>query len=117
MSDLCVYMRDVISVFNSEIEVSLMFCALMLFLCSILCLMCSGSSLRVECILPFGMFVVCFVFVCMENDVCENGVCSVYVWWWLDIRENSIRVCSELCPVCFPIVRVCFVVVCIWCVC
>ena len=48
-------MRDVISEFNSEIEGSLAFCALMLFLCSILCLMCSGSSLHVECILTFGM--------------------------------------------------------------
>ena len=38
---------------NSEIEGSLALCALMLFLCSILCLMCSGSSLHVECILPF----------------------------------------------------------------
>ena len=55
MSDLCVCMRDVISEFISEIEGSLSFCALMLFLCSILCLMCSGSSLHVECILPFGM--------------------------------------------------------------
>ena len=51
MSDFCVCMRDVIS----EIEGSLAFCALMLFLCSSLCLMCSGSSLHVECILPFGM--------------------------------------------------------------
>ena len=68
---LCVCMRDVISEFNSEIEGSLAFCALMLFLCSILCLMCSGNSLHVVCILPFGLFV--FV---------ENGVCSVYVWWW-----------------------------------
>ena len=55
MSDLCVCMRDVISVFNSEIEGSLGFYALMLFLSSILCLMCSGSGLHVECILPFGM--------------------------------------------------------------
>ena len=31
MSDLCVCMRDVISEFNSEIEGSLAFCALMLF--------------------------------------------------------------------------------------
>ena len=38
MSDLCVCMSDVISEFNSEIEGSLLFCALMLFLCSILCL-------------------------------------------------------------------------------
>ena len=48
-------MRNVISEFNSEIEGSLACCALMLFLCSILCLMCSGSSLHVECIFPFGM--------------------------------------------------------------
>ena len=45
---VCVCMRDVISEFNSEIEGSLAFCALLLFLCSILCLMCSGSSLHVE---------------------------------------------------------------------
>ena len=55
MSDVCVCMRDVISVFTSEIEGSLAFCALLLFLCSILCLMCSVSSLHVECNLPFGM--------------------------------------------------------------
>ena len=54
MSDLCVCMRDVISEFISEIEGSLAFCALMLFLCYIVCLMCSGSILHVECILHFG---------------------------------------------------------------
>ena len=48
-------MRVVISEFKFKIERSLEFCALMLFLCSILCMMCSGSSLHVECILPFGM--------------------------------------------------------------
>ena len=47
MSDLWVCMRDVMPYFNSEIEGSLACCALMLFLCSILCLMCSGSSLHV----------------------------------------------------------------------
>ena len=41
-------MKGVISEFNSEIEGSLALCALMLF-------MCSGSSLHVEGILPFGM--------------------------------------------------------------
>ena len=49
MSDLWVCMRDVISEFNSEIEGSLAFCVLMLFLCSILCIMCFGSGLHVEC--------------------------------------------------------------------
>ena len=48
VSDLCVCMTDVISKYNSEIEGSPSFCALMLFLCSSLCLMCSGSSLHVE---------------------------------------------------------------------
>ena len=61
MSDLCVCMRYVISEFNSEIEGSLALCALILFMCSILCLMCSGSIWDV-------------VFVCVENDVCEDGV-------------------------------------------
>ena len=55
MSDLCVCMRDAISEFNSEIDGSIAFCALMLFLCSIWCYMCSESSSHVECILPFGM--------------------------------------------------------------
>ena len=44
------------------------------------------------------------MFVCVENNVCEDGVCSVYIWWWLNVRESSLSVCSELCPVCFPIV-------------
>ena len=76
MSDLCVCMRDVISEFNSEIEGSLAFCALMLFLCSILCLMCSGSSLHVECILPFGMLglsALRMMFVKMVFKVCMSG--------------------------------------------
>ena len=45
------------------------------------------------------------VFVCVENDICEDSVCSVYVWWWLNVRESSLGVCSQLSPVCFPIVR------------
>ena len=69
-------MRDVISEFNSEIEGSLAFCALMLFLCSILCLMCSGSSLHVGCILPFGMLCLSawrMMFVKMVVVVCMSG--------------------------------------------
>ena len=51
--------------------------------------------------------------ICLRgNDVCEDGVCSVYVWWWLNVRESSLGVCSELCPVCFPIVRECVSVCC-----
>ena len=79
-----------ISEFNSEIEGSLVFCALMLFLCSILCLMCSGSSLHVECIFAFWDVV----FVCVENDVCEDRVCSVYVWWRLNVRESLLSYSS-----------------------
>ena len=76
MSDLCVCMRDVISGFNSGIEGSLAFCDLMLFLCSILCLMCSWSSLHVECILPFGMLCLSawrMMFVNMVFAVCMDG--------------------------------------------
>ena len=76
ISDVCVCMRDVISEFNSKIEGSLAFCALMLFLCSILCLMCSGSSLHVECILPFGMLCLSswrMMFVKMVVAVCMSG--------------------------------------------
>ena len=88
-------MRDVVSEFNSKIEGLLALCALMLFLCSILCLMCCGNSLH-------AFWDV--VFVCVENGVCKDGVCSLYVLWWLNVRESSLGVCSELCPVCFPIV-------------
>ena len=75
MSDLCVCIRDVISEFISEIEGSLAFCALMLFLCPVLCFMCSGSSLHVEYILPFGMcFSACrIMFVKMVIAVCISG--------------------------------------------
>ena len=62
MSELCVSMRDVISEFNSEIEGPLVFRALMLFLCSISCLVCSGSSLHVECL----SFLECCVCLCGE---------------------------------------------------
>ena len=89
MSDLCVCMRDVISEFNSEIERSLVFCALMLFLCSILCLMCSGS--RFACGVHLAFWDVVFVGV-------EDDVCSVYVWWTLNVRESSLGVCRVLCP-------------------
>ena len=76
MSDLCVCMRDVILEFSSEIEGSLAFCTLMLYMCSILCLMCSGSSLHVECILPFVMLCLSawrMMFVKMVFAVCMSG--------------------------------------------
>ena len=81
MSDLCVCMRDVISESNSEIDRSLACCALMLFMCSILCLMCSLwtqllSSLHVVCILPFGMLCLSawrMMFVNMVFAVCMSG--------------------------------------------
>ena len=60
MSDLCVCMRHVISEFNSEIEGSLAFCALMLFLCSILCLMCSSG---VVCMWSVSCLLECCVYL------------------------------------------------------
>ena len=76
MVDLCVCMRDVISEFNSEIEGSQVFCTLMLFLCYILCHMCSGRSLHCDVHLAFRNVM----FVCVKNDVCEDGVCIVYIY-------------------------------------
>ena len=32
------------------------------------------------------------MFVCVENDVCEDGVCSVYIWWWLIVRRKHLSV-------------------------
>ena len=71
MSVCCVCMRDGISEFNSEIERSIAFCGLMLFLCCILCLMCSGRGLHMECILPFGM--LCLSAWRMMFVVCISG--------------------------------------------
>ena len=51
MSDFFVCMRDVISEFNSEIEGSLAFCALMLFLCSTLCVLGVVCMWSVSCLL------------------------------------------------------------------
>ena len=79
ISDLCVCMMGVISEFDFEIERSFEFCALLLFLCYILCLMCS--------VVYLAFWNVVFVFV--ENDVCEDGVCSVYVWWCFNVREKQ----------------------------
>ena len=76
MPDVCVCMRDGISECISEIEGSLACCALMLFLCCILCIMCSGSGLHVECILPFGMLCLSawrMMFVKMVFAVCISG--------------------------------------------
>ena len=28
------------------------------------------------------------MFVYVKNTVCEDGVCSVYICWWLNNREN-----------------------------
>ena len=47
------------------------------------------------------------VYACVDNGVCEDGVYSMYIWWWLNDRESSLRVCSELCPVYFPLVCEC----------
>ena len=71
MSAVCVCMRDVISEFNCD-EGSLAFWALMLFLH----LMCSGSSLHVECISSFGMLCLSawrMMFVKMVFIVCMSG--------------------------------------------
>ena len=65
MTDLCVCMRDMISEFNSEIEGSLAFCALTLFLCSIVCLIC---VLGVVCMWSVSCLLGCCV--CLRGELC-----------------------------------------------
>ena len=46
------------------------------------------------------------VFVCVKNDVCEDGVCSVLCMSGGGrMSEKAASVSSELCPVYFPMVR------------
>ena len=106
MSDLCVCMRDVISEFNSEIEGSLAFCALMLFLCSILCLMCPGSSVHVGCILPV-FSVMCSELLIMSeiscplwSSVCEYQSVECAFTSPVSIESGMLVTCRAVCDVC-----------------
>ena len=60
MSDVCVCMRDVISEFNSEIEGSLTFCAMMFFFCVLFCVLC---VLGVVCIWSVSCLLGCCVYL------------------------------------------------------
>ena len=89
MSDVCVCVRDVISEFNSEIEVSLALCALMLFLCSIFCFICSERSLHVEC------DDICMFVVNKPFELLEFIFDSVYV----DLQYDEISLTFTACVV------------------
>ena len=28
--------------------------------------------------------------VCLCENACKDGVCNVYMCWWLNVRENSV---------------------------
>ena len=86
MSDLCVFMKDVISEFNSEIVGSHAYFVLMLFLCSILCLMCSGNSLIVWVVLQV---------VRLYNVVMSGVCCSVVCGTLVGVSVFNL-ICSEL---------------------
>ena len=61
--------------------------------CFILCLMCSGSSLHIECIFPFGMLCLSawrMMFMKMVFAVCMSGGGRMS-------REGSLGVCRKLC--------------------
>ena len=66
MSDLYVCKRDVISEFNSEIEGLLAFCALMLSLCFIVCLIL--CVLDVVCMWSVSCLFGCCV--CLHGEIC-----------------------------------------------
>ena len=70
--------------FYSEIEGSHAFCTLLLFMCCIWCLMCSGSSSHVECILYFGMLCLS-----AQRMMFVKMVCSVNICWWLNITKKQ----------------------------
>ena len=62
------------SEFNSEIEGSFGFCC-------VLCVLEVVCMWSVSCLWDV-------VYICVEDG--ENGVCSVYVWWRLNVLESSL---------------------------
>ena len=90
-------MSEVVSSFKSLRAVSQVISLFMLILCVILHTMWSGKSLRLICILPFGMW-------CHQYDICKYSVGSVYVAGYGGLRESGLCVFRELCPVRFPVV-------------
>ena len=69
---LCFCMSEVISSFRRLRAGLQVFVLLMLFLCMILQTMCSGKSLQLLCILPFGMFVKIILAVCMLVRILQS---------------------------------------------
>ena len=61
------------------------------------------------------------VFICHQNDVCENYIGSVYVGGYCGLSESGLCVFRELCPGSFLVIGECpsvyFVVVCSHVVC
>ena len=53
-------------------------------------------------------------FVCVENAVCADGICRVYICRRLNVREISLSVCSELDQVCFSIGNECMYNFVVW---
>ena len=47
------------------------------------------------------------VFVCHQNDVCEDFIGSVYVGGYCGLSESELCVFGKLCPVGFPVVCEC----------
>ena len=70
---LCVCMSEVISSFRSLRTGSQVFALLVLFLCVILHTMCSGKSLKLLYIFPFGM--LCFSTISMMFVKIMLAVC------------------------------------------
>ena len=48
------------------------------------------------------------VFVCPQNDVCEDSIGSVYVGGYCGLSESELCVFGKLCPVGFLVVCECF---------
>ena len=95
-------MSDVISSFKSLRAGSHVFALLMLFLGVILHTMWSGKNQQLLCITLWY-----FVFVCHQNDVCEDSIGSVYVGGYCGLSESELCVFGRLCPVDFLVVCEC----------
>ena len=82
-------MSEVISSFKSLRAGSQVF-AVMFFLCVILHNMWSGKSLQLLCNVHLILWYI--VFVCHQDNVCEDYISSVYVGGYCGLSESALCV-------------------------
>ena len=86
-------MSEVISSFRSLRAGSQVFALLMLFLCMIMHTMSSGKSLQLLCncyAIAMHLALWYVVLVCLQYDVCENSIGSVYIGGYGGLSESYV---------------------------